>query len=60
MSDILEDFRTPEGKLQNVALVAMWKVERLLEIEKAARNLISVKGRHHSEQAYKQLEEVLK
>jgi hypothetical protein len=41
-----------------------WKladeVERLCRIEAAAKNLIAVKGRHHSEMAYKRLEEELK
>lgn len=34
--------------------------ERLLRIEKAAQNLIAVRGRFHTEQAYKALEEALK
>jgi hypothetical protein len=34
-------------------------IARLLEIEKAARNLAKVKGRHHSEQAYQKMMEVL-
>ena len=36
------------------------EITRLRLIETAARNLIAVKGRHHTEQAYKQLDEVLK
>ena len=36
------------------------EIERLRKIEAAARNLLSVKGRHHTEQAYKRLEEALK
>lgn len=35
-------------------------IARLLEIEKAARNLAKVKGRHNSEMAMNQLLEVLK
>jgi PP-loop superfamily ATP-utilizing enzyme len=42
------------------ALVAAHETERLRKIEAAARNLIAVKGRHPSEQAYKRLEEILK
>ena len=34
--------------------------QKLRKIEEAAQNLLSVKGRHHTEQAYKRLEEVLK
>lgn len=33
---------------------------KLRDIEAAAKNLIAVKGRHHTEQAFKALEEVLK
>lgn len=33
----------------------LYEVKRLLEIEKAARNLAKVKGRHHSEQAMNRL-----
>ena len=36
------------------------EIERLRKIEAAARNLLSVKGRHHTEQAYKRLEDALK
>lgn len=36
------------------------EIERLRKIEEAAQNLLSVKGRHHTEQAYKRLEEALK
>lgn len=36
------------------------EIERLQKIEAAARNLIAVKGRYHTELAYKRLEEVLK
>ena len=35
-------------------------IARLLQIEKAARNLAKVKGRHHSELAMNQLLETLK
>jgi hypothetical protein len=34
--------------------------QKLRKIEEAARNLLSVKGRHHTEQAYQRLEEALK
>jgi hypothetical protein len=34
--------------------------QKLRKIEEAAQNLLSVKGRHHTEQAYKQLEDALK
>jgi len=34
--------------------------QKLRKIEEAARNLLSVKGRHHTEQAYKRLEDSLK
>ena len=34
--------------------------QKLRKIEVAAQNLLSVKGRHHTEQAYKQLEDSLK
>ena len=40
--------------------VELGKWRKLLSIEAAAKNLVDVKGRHHSEQAYKQLVEVLK
>lgn len=36
------------------------EIERLRKIESAAKNLLAVKGRHHTEQAYKALEELLK
>lgn len=36
------------------------ELERLRKIEAAVKNLISVKGRYHSEQAYQALVEVLK
>ena len=36
------------------------EIERLTKIEDAARNLVAQKGRHHTEIAYKKLEEVLK
>ena len=36
------------------------EIARLRKIEAAARNLLAVKGRHHTEQAYKRLDEVLK
>ena len=35
------------------------EITRLQRIEAAARNLIAVKGRHHAEIAFKQLEESL-
>lgn len=35
------------------------EIKRLSKIEQAAINLIKVKGRYHSEQAYKQLKKVL-
>ncbi len=35
------------------------EIERLRKIEAAARNLVAVKGRHHTDQAYKHLEGVL-
>ena len=35
-------------------------LDELNKIEAAAKNLISVRGRHHAEQAYKRLEESLK
>ena len=38
----------------------MWENKRLLKIEKAARNLAKVKGRHNSEQAMNQLLETLR
>ena len=34
--------------------------QKLRKIEEAAQNLLSVRGRHHTEQAYKQLEGALK
>jgi hypothetical protein len=34
--------------------------QKLRKIEEAAQNLLSVKGRHHTEQAYKKLEDALK
>jgi hypothetical protein len=40
--------------------VAVERCKRLIAIEKAARNLAKVKGRHHSEQAMNQLLETLK
>ena len=40
--------------------VAVERCKRLIAIEKAARNLAKVKGRHHSEQAMNQLLEALK
>ena len=36
------------------------EIPRLRKIEAAAKNLIAQKGRHHTEQAYKLLEESLK
>jgi hypothetical protein len=36
------------------------EIEHLRKVEEAARNLLSVKGRHHTEQAYKRLEDALK
>ena len=36
------------------------EIERLRKIEEAAQNLLSVKGRHHTEQAYQRLEDALK
>ena len=33
---------------------------QFLKVYDAAKNLLSVKGRHHSEQAYKRLEEAVK
>ena len=36
------------------------EIERLQKIEAAAKNLVAVKGRHHSEQAYAKLVEALK
>ena len=38
----------------------LYEVKRLIAIESAARNLVKVKGRHHSEQAMNQLLEALK
>ena len=35
------------------------EIDRLRTIEAAARNLAKVKGRHHSEQAYQKMVEVL-
>jgi archaellum component FlaC len=34
--------------------------QKLRKIEEAARNLLAVKGRHHTEQAYQRLEDALK
>ena len=36
------------------------EIEHLRKIEEAAKNLLSVKGRHHTEQAYKRLEDALR
>ena len=36
------------------------EIRRLSEIESAARNLVKVKGHHHTEQAYKALEALIK
>jgi hypothetical protein len=41
-------------------LALLDELDRLRTIEAAARNLAKVKGRHHSDQAYQQLERVLK
>lgn len=39
---------------------AIGEILRLREVEAAARNLVAVKGRHHSAIAYQRLAEVLK
>jgi hypothetical protein len=58
---------TADGKttrsVSNSAGWAMLHADRLTDLivlEAAAKNLIAVKGRYHSEQAYKQLEELVK
>ena len=71
MTDIVERLRAgslanapwePEYKVPptSLHLEAADEIERLRKIEESARNLLSVKGRHHTEKAYQRLEEVLK
>jgi len=60
---LLDELERTQGSvaIASAALSAAEReVQRLRKIEAAARNLAKVKGRHHSEQAYQQLERVLK
>ena len=49
-----------KDRVSDVHREALAEIEHLRKIEEAAKNLIAVKGRHHSEMAYKRLEDVLK
>ena len=63
MLALLDELTRTQGSvaIASAALSAAEReVQRLRTIEAAARNLAKVKGRHHSEQAYQQLERVLK
>lgn len=69
MADIVKEMRgfeidhEPDGwpavRMRQVSALCD-EVERLREIESAAKNLIAQKGRHNTEIAYKRLEDVLK
>lgn len=52
MTDELERLRARD---EHLAQWAVGEIERLREIESAARNLVDQKGRHHTEQAYGRL-----
>ena len=59
---LLDELTRTQGSLAiaSAALSAAEReVQRLRPIEVAARNLSKVKGRHHSEQAYQKMVEVL-
>ena len=59
---LLDELTRTQGSLAiaSAALSAAEReVQRLRTIESAASNLAKVKGRHHSEQAYQKMVEVL-
>lgn len=45
--------------LKSIALTVIEDNQRLRTVEAAARNLVKVKGRHHTEQAYRALAALL-
>lgn len=54
------DVRVAEANTDTAELERLRaEVKRLQSIEAAARNLVKVKGRYHTEQAYKALSELL-
>ena len=54
---VLEDFYLDLGRID--ATGASAELRRLHAIEDAAKNLVKVKGRFHTEQAYNKLKELL-
>lgn len=62
MTDIVERLRTEctDSLTELLLREAADEIEKLRRIRDAAQNLLTVKGRHHTEQAYKMLEEVMK
>lgn len=63
MSDARSGWEQASAELNDAAQCTANQVQtiaRLLQIEKAARNLAKVRGRHHSEIAYNRLMETLK
>lgn len=54
---VMEDFYLGLGRLD--ATGAATELRRLHAIEEAAKNLVKVKGRYHTEQAFNKLKELL-
>ena len=50
----------PAAKYWERCLQAAAELRRLHEVEEAAKNLIKVKGRYHTEQAFNKLKELVK
>jgi HEPN domain-containing protein len=58
--EVYDDCRNALSFYEDITDEAAKEIKRLLMIEKAARNFVTVRGRYNTEQAYKRLEEALK
>ena len=56
-AEVLEDFYLGLGRLDATGAAA--ELRRLHAIEDAAKNLVKVKGRYHTEQAFNKLKELM-
>jgi len=60
MSDIVERlYEESQDNVNDDRWIAAQEIEMLRKVKVAAENLVSVKGRFHTEQAFKELKSVL-
>jgi len=59
MSDLVQRLRMDAWHPDDTRTMAAEEIMRLRAIEAAAQNLLNVRGRHHTAEAYKRLEKAM-